>query len=68
MINVKVKIKYIKKEYVIINQNIFFINCVWSNRNPNKESIIKVFSLIQFLFRGSDNMKYKIIKIIYYME
>ena len=46
----------------------FFINCVWSNRNPNKESIIKVFSLIQFLFRGSDNMKYKIIKIIYYME
>ena len=72
MKNVKVKIKYIKKEYVIINQNIFFINCVWSNRNPNKDSIIKVFSLIQFSFKGSDvyeikeNKKYLLYGMILY--
>ena len=72
----KNKNQIIKKRICNHLPKYFFINCVWSNRNPNKDSIIKVFSLIQFSFKGSDvyeikeNKKYFLYGMIlfcYYM-
>ena len=41
----------------------FFINCVWSNKNPNKEDIIKFYSMIQFNFNSIEMFDIKTEKI-----
>ena len=50
------KCKLVMQKITVCNilPKYFLINCVWSNKNPDDESIIKFFSMIPFYFNSND--------------
>ena len=50
------KCNFVMQKITVCNKlpKYFLINCVWSNKNPSYENIIKFFSMIPFNFNSND--------------